>query len=114
MHPGEQFIILFDGLGETESRVKNYLLHSGLLQPLHFLFEIGTDFGRDIAVIGQLLHVVGHSPHLHRDVGHPEAGGGAEHGRIGLSGGNVVDQAGAIVADDPFGYFGPERVERNG
>ena len=117
MKPGEQFVILFRGLGEAETGIEDEMLacDPGGEQRGNPGLEIGDDLGRDVAfVVRERLHGLRVALHVHGDVGHPVFRSDGRHGGIEFPGRNVVDDQGAEPFDRPGSDLAAERIDRNG
>lgn len=109
----EEFIVLTDRLGESESGIENPIGNAGLSGPGPEIPEVLQHFACNVAVLCETVHGFGRALFVHGYVREGEPSDGFQHGGIIFAGGNVVDQK---IPDQGMGSFydgGPERINRD-
>ena len=113
MQAAQQFVVLFERLGETETGIDDDAANPPLAQMCRPFAEIVHHLRHDVAVVGHRLHRAGVALHVHGHVGHVVLGRHVDDKRIQLAGRNIVDDHLAVFMDRPRGHARTERIDRN-
>lgn len=92
---GEEFVVVFQRFGETESRVDDDVGDPQGVEAGEALREELGDLGENVVVVRVILHVVGCAAVVHQDVRHLEFGDGFEHSGVEVAASDIVDHIGA-------------------
>ena len=109
-----EFVVVVQGLAETEARVHDHVGHAHLVEQVDALGQVYHHLAAHVVVVGCLLHAAGHALHVHQHVGHVEARHGAEHLAVHIAARDVVDDVRAFLFHGHAGHAGPEGVDRHG